>query len=527
MSLRLNELESKRYTSFFLGLIIILGLVLRFYYFPYDIPLSLDSLSYFSYAFEISHTGKFPIDFVLMNNGWPTFLSIFVSLFKFENFIEYMELDRGVSIVISVITVIPIYYLCRNFFSRVYSLVGASLFILEPRVISNSILGITEPLFVLLGTISLVLFFNGKKMIYCSFGVLALLSLVRSEGLLLIIPISVMYFIKFRKDEKKIRRFLLCLIIFVLILTPMVLIRLDTMGTDGLVSNYVGAINTIDKHVIQGLPDVDDAFPGEENTFRLHAFLITAFSSMVFSLGLIQFPIYMLFLPFGIFFILRNGKFRNKNYKHITLILFFIIALLPMIYAHGRYIMDVRYYLILYPIIILICIYGIQQIQQKLGNNLVPILIVGVVVIISISYLAYDKPNYEFEREAFEITSHAVSISNVINGDSLHGGYITTVGVVEDWPDLKRPKDVKISKISPYEFGSLDEFIMGTKENGLDHIVVDSMNNGPQYIQEIFYNEKDYPYLKKVYDSKMHAYNYHVKIFKIDFKIFNGSIEND
>ena len=530
MSLRLNELESKRYTAFFLGLIIILGLVLRFYYFPYDVPFSLDSLSYFSYAFEISQTGKFPIDFALINNGWPTFLSIFFSLFKFENFIDYMELERGVSIVISVITGIPVYYLCRNFFSRVYSLGGALLFILEPRVIFNSILGITEPLFVLLATLSLVLFFSGKKMIYCSFGAIALLSLVRFEGLLFIIPISVMYFIKFRKDEKKILKFLLCLFIFVLILTPMVLIRLDTMGTDGFVSNYFTRINDINTHIIQGIPSDNPELTLMDRKFLqqgLPEFLITAFSGIFFSLGLIQFPIYMLFLPFGIFFILRNGKFRNKNYKHITLILLFIFALLPMIYAHGRYIMDVRYYLILYPIIILICIYGIQQIQQKLGNNLVPILIVGVVVIISISYLAYDKPNYEFEREAFEITSHAVSISNVINGESLHGSYITTAGVVEDWPDLKRPKDVKISKISPYEFGSLDEFIMGTKENGLDHIVVDSMNNGPQYIQEIFYNEKDYPYLKKVYDSKIHAYNYHVKIFKIDFKIFNGSIEND
>ena len=140
MSLCFNKLESKKYTTFFLGLIIILGLVLRFYYFPYDVPLSLDTLSYFSYAFEISQTGKFPIDFALINNGWPTFLSIFFSLFKFENFIDYMELERGVSIVISVITGIPVYYLCRNFFSRVYSLGGALLFILEPRVIFNSIL---------------------------------------------------------------------------------------------------------------------------------------------------------------------------------------------------------------------------------------------------------------------------------------------------------------------------------------------------------------------------------------------------
>jgi len=54
-----------------------------------------------------------------------------------------------------------------------------------------------------------------------------------------------------------------------------------------------------------------------------------------------------------------------------------------------------------------------------------------------------------------------------------------------------------------------------------------SYNGIRNVYQKNFYNEKDYPYLKKVFDSKMHLYNYHVKIFKIDFKMFNGDIEND
>ena len=118
MSLRLNELESKRYTSFFLGLIIILGLVLRFYYFPYDVPFSLDASVYFSYAYEMAKSGEFPNGFILANNGWPTFLAIFFSMLKAGEFQTFVDLQRIIAIVISVLAVFPMYFLCRKFFPK-------------------------------------------------------------------------------------------------------------------------------------------------------------------------------------------------------------------------------------------------------------------------------------------------------------------------------------------------------------------------------------------------------------------------
>ena len=40
----------------------------------------------------------------------------------------------------------------------------------------------------------------------------------------------------------------------------------------------------------------------------------------------------------------------------------------------------------------------------------------------------------------------------------------------------------------------------------------------------VFKNEEKYPYLIKQYDSIEYGYTYHVKIFKIDYKIFENAM---
>jgi len=535
---------SNKFIIFGLIGISIIAFFIRFLYFPYDAPFSLDATTYFSYAYEIARDGRFPENFILPNNGWPVFLSVFFRILETGEFQTFVDLQRTISIVISIITIIPMYFLCRNFFGKMISFIGASLLILEPRVISNSILGITEPLFNLLIITSLVFFFNKTKWFYLSFATLALATIIRYEGLLLLIPFLVMVLVKFRKDNKKKISVLLCLGIFILVLFPMTMIKIDTMGTDGTFSHVSTGMNVIFKHVIQGNPPESLGaadFPGEKNTFRLHNFLGDSFSKMFFSLGLIQIPIFFLFLPIGIFFLFRKDKIKNMNYKHVTLILFLIFASLTMLYAHGRGIMELRYYLILYPIIILLCCFGIQKINGKINSKILLSLVLGFTIIISFSYMEYNKIDYEFEREAFEITSIAVDMSNKINANSLHGYFITTAGMTEDWPDLKRPSISNELKISPYivchfndkaeqvcdnNSDSLEEFISKGKDNGLDHIVVDNLEHGPEFIQDIFDNEEKYFYLEKVFDSKEKGYKYFVKIFKIDFEIFEEKISN-
>ena len=116
-------------------------------------------------------------------------------IFQFDTVFEYMTLQRVISISLSLLTVIPIYFLCNKFFEKKYSILGAMIFAFEPRIIQNSLLGITEPLFILLVTISLVFFFSEQKIInYISFALVALATIVRVEGLFLFVPLFILFF---------------------------------------------------------------------------------------------------------------------------------------------------------------------------------------------------------------------------------------------------------------------------------------------------------------------------------------------
>ena len=541
--LKIQHDISNKSIAFALIGIILTGFLIRFLYYPYEIPFSLDASVYFSYAYEMAQNGEFPNGFILANNGWPTFLAVFFSILKTGEFQTFVDLQRIISITLSVLTIFPMYFLCKKFFPKIVALIGAGLLILEPRLISNSQLGITEPLFNLLILTALVTFFSKKNWIYFSFAFLAMATIVRYEAFLLIVPFSIMFFVKSRRDNQKIFKFFLCLGIFILILCPMMMIKTETMGTDGILSHIFGGINAVSKYAIQGVPhdhpDVVD-FPGEENQFRLHNFLGVALSTMVVSLGIIQIPIFVLFLPIGIFFLAKKSEVKKIDYKHVTLILFIIVSSIPILYSHGRDIVELRYYLTLYPVIILTCCFGIEKIRNKIRNKILLIVVFSLVLFLTFTYLEYNKNNYELERESFEITSKALEISKKINSGSLYGSYITTASMIEKWPNIDRPNEAKDRKISPFTkcigdstggsecidgAKNLVEFIINGKNMGLDHLVIDEIEREPRFIQNIFLNEKEYPYLTKVFDSDEEGYYYHVKIFKINFEIFEEMIK--
>jgi len=181
-----------------LVLIGLVGLAIRIYSYPYDLPVYQDVSDYFWYAMDMSILGEFPQmapsqvlavppypGYSFPNNGWPVFLSLFFSLANFENVLQYMDLQRCITITISILTMIPLYFLCTKFFGKYFSLLGTALFAFQPRIIENSLLGGNEPLFLFLVVCTLALFLNKNiKMIYVSFTIAGLLSLVRYEGLL-------------------------------------------------------------------------------------------------------------------------------------------------------------------------------------------------------------------------------------------------------------------------------------------------------------------------------------------------------
>ena len=122
----MTNLESNRTSGknikknyvFYLVLIISASLVVRLFYFQqYPAGFSDDALVYFWYANDIKILDQLP-NYVLTQIGWPIFLSFFFEIFNFNNFFDYITLQTFLSLIISVITIIPIYFLCNKFFSK-------------------------------------------------------------------------------------------------------------------------------------------------------------------------------------------------------------------------------------------------------------------------------------------------------------------------------------------------------------------------------------------------------------------------
>ena len=98
-----NSITNFRFFSFSkytIALLTVIGIsfIIRFYFFPTQVPLNLDALYYFWYSSDIHQIGGLPNDWSPLNNGWPIFVSLFFSVFDIEDmYRRFTLLDFGVA----------------------------------------------------------------------------------------------------------------------------------------------------------------------------------------------------------------------------------------------------------------------------------------------------------------------------------------------------------------------------------------------------------------------------------------------
>ncbi len=488
-----------------LVLITITGFVLRLVFFNSNIPLSLDALSYFWYANDMSILKNFPKSEVA-NTGWPAFLSIFFTAFHSDNFLDYMNLQRLVTIIISVSTIIPVYLLCTRFFDRTVSLVGAMLFVFEPRIVQNSLFGITEPLYIFLVAISLFLVLSRKKWhIYLAFSVSALASFVRVEGFFLFIVLSLIFFITQRKKEKVWFHYFIAVVFFILLLVPMTGIKLQTQGNDSLTGRIIGETTDI----VSLEPEFNTGWADEQlNIFKF--------------IGWAFIPIYIFFIPLGFFMIIKK---RNQiTWIILISILVLLIPAFDAIVISEAH--DTRYLFPSYPLFCVLALFPIKFLFDRIKKQkrFLVLLSFGILVS-SVIFLSIKIANPEHEREAFELAYYVNNSTDVINQYYPEAGYLSVIGLttIENFPVLSSEIPSGPERISYVGFTSISEYIQSAKQNDLTHLVLDGKKNRPEFLNDVFNHEKNYPYLKKTFDSHDYGYKYHLKIFEVDYKKFNES----
>ena len=496
-----KSIPKKFVISSLLG-IIILGLIFRYIFFPYDIPLILDSSGYFWYAIDTKLLLNFPSNHDLPNNLWPTILSIFFIFTDSDNFMDFMNIQRNLSIFFSVLTVIPIYFLAKKFFKQEIAIFAPLIFVLEPRIIANSLIGVTEPMYLFFVVSTLALFFsNNKNLVLSSFVLAGIFCLVRYEGLMMIFPMVFLIFYRYRKNKKKILYPIIAIIIFLIVITPMSLIKTETMGYDGIFSHVgKGAINTGQGNFLDN--------PENE---KKKIFFELGFEKFFKLFGWILIPIFFIFMPLGLF-----SFFKKPCNSKWELVIIGIFAIIPALYAYSRGISDTRYLLVLYPILTIFSLGAIQWIESRWKFYInIKIFVIGFILIASFTFLYLQNDN-EHQLEAYTIIKDNIKNIDIANDPyPLSVCFRTAILNFEDFPQQSDLiTHTLLLKTDQYE--TIFDFLKSENGKTATHIIVDDSPSRSPFLIEIYENESKFPFLIKQYDSRDYDFTYHVKIFKID-----------
>ena len=498
--------------------------MIRINFATFDIPVSLDGLEYYSFAYEIVLSNNFPVGILGTNDGWGLFLSVFFTIFSNTDFMTLNFIQKSSSIILSVITIIPLYYLCRHFVPERFAVIGSALFILDPRIITNSTLGITEPLFIFLNTIILVsVFKNNSRFILLTFVLIALSSIVRYEGLLMIIPISIIYFIRFKPNKKLVRNFLIGIILFLILLAPIIVLRMDANGMDGLSSHIFPSYISAELIEDSGnkLVDVDS-----NDNFLLDFGKKSIFNTLKYIVWVCV-PLFVVLLPIGLYKI-----FKDKNNKINYLILLSAFMIIPALYAYGREIQEPRYLLVLIPIFSVVSAYGLSKFQLFSKNLWMVIFVIGI-LLTSILFLWYiQDEQYIIKKETYYVSKVVTDIATGVN--NYERAYLLKPAELDQkWPkplevsnsgELKGEIITHTKRIVFDDSPDLERFIQNSRSLGLSHLVVFE-NNQEMILDKVFVEPEKYPYLEIEFDSKEMNFMNKIRIYKINYVEFDRMFE--
>ena len=191
--------------------------------------------------------------------------------------------------------------------------------------------------------------------------------------------------------------------------------------------------------------------------------------------------------------------------------------------------------MVIYPILIIFALNCIDWLTRKWPRQYnFKIIIIVFLITTSFIFLSFKDEN-EHNREAFEIAKEITSRTNVINHsyhmntDCLICGQFeipeakyyrsANIANLQTFPVLSSEIQDKIEWVELVGHDSLESYIGFGKKQGLTYLVVDDGINQPSFLQDVFIHEEKYPYLLKEFDSKDFGYQYHVKIFRINYEV--------
>jgi len=546
-------LITKRNIVLFLIIIGTISLLFKLLTVDFSLPFRGDNMFYTLEALQYSQGDYFIPQ--KTNPGWPLFISSFLWLFNSDNFIDYSNLVRGLSLSVMSFTILPMYILARKFFDQKYSLVAVILFAFEPHLNYIAGRGVSEPLFILISVLAFLFILDKKpKFIFLSFILSGIFWWIRIEGFYLFIIISIIYLLNFRKSRNFIRNYGICIAIFLIVVSPMFLQR-DMQYGDPFYIWY--GENFFAEDYSELLTNTNDSsffsYVEEYGIFSfIDKFVIKGISNLSNALASISYPYLFILLPFGILFSLRAFD-QNKDYIRANWI--FILTILATLLIPFSIITDQRFLFVLLPFLIIFAVLPIQRLIEyglstfsfsKKQKTISLLIILSIVVILSalfttgVSKYGYGLIDSEKENEKIE---YAKFLVNNLDGRMLDGGYVTeyvkTIKYTETaelFENYKSPRG-KDPFPDTYTSGSLvmiredgktlEELISNGEKSGLKYIgISEDGSDMLLFLDDVYLHDENYPYLIKISDSVEEGYQkLKVKVFRIDYNIFHQNLD--
>ena len=156
------------------------------------------------------------------------------------------------------------------------------------------------------------------------------------------------------------------------------------------------------------------------------------------------------------------------------------------------------------------------------------------IIISSILFLEWKIEKSEIKKDIFKVSQITVLSSTGVNSFSPESRFLDAAEIPKKWKDYKKYFDIEREDKKPIidtvnkqvtifqtnNYQSLEDFI---NASGLEltHLVADDNPNRPEFMKNVYKNGENIEFLKKEFDSTDMNLKYNVKIFKINYELFD------
>ena len=526
-----------------------ISLCFKLFLVDFSIPVNSDNLAYVLNGIAHSN-GDFDHPSA-RSIGWSLFLSPFFSLMNSNDILDYSNVAKIISIGVATATIFLIYKVGRKFFDERYSLVAACLFAFLPQLNYNSVMALSEPLFIFSVVTSFYFLLNSKsKFVIIALIFAAFSYWIRLNGIILFLVVSITYILTFKKSRTFLKNYGIGLVLLLIIISPIFLQKYEQFG-DPFYSSYQDTMfsKNYEEHITNvSLNTKTSASLYIENNGILdfiYTFFISGFINSIMLLSKISFPYLFILIPFGILFSFRafdqKSQYTKANWIFISSSIFlmsFILSVIP----------EQRLLFFLMPFLVLFSVIPIQRVTEyglstfsfsrEQKNVFLVIVIIIVIILSGLFTLRYEKLDPVLENEKMDFAKYAL--------ENLHGNTLRDFGGATDYInsvillDYNNFQDFKISswadgternKFAYQETGvsadNIEDLVLKGESLNLNYLISNQHTTFYYpYIDQVYHNEKQYTYLIKIFDSSEHGYEkLKIKVFEINYEKFHKNFE--